>query len=127
MINICSQEAIHVMNEVHHMNSWMLITWLPRELVIHTASVILFVLHRDKSQSKTMKYELGIYVSSLTIYGHVLITIIFWVIHWETTNAESEYLLKNWPENWDYSRRITGGSAGFPHQILISSGHRETV
>ena len=37
------------------------------ELVIHTASAISFVLHRDKSQTKTMKNDSGIYVSSLTL------------------------------------------------------------
>ena len=70
MTNICLHEALNVMNEV----------WLPRVLVIHTrvlvihtrvlvihASAISFVLYRDKSQTKTMKNDLGFYVGSLTI------------------------------------------------------------
>ena len=59
MTNISLHEAFNVRNEI---------IWLPRELVIHTASVISFVLYRDKSQTKTMKNDLGIYVGSLTIY-----------------------------------------------------------
>ena len=43
MINICSHEARNVINKVIR---------LPRELVIHTATVIPFVLYRDKSQTK---------------------------------------------------------------------------
>ena len=43
--------------------------WSPREFVIHTASVISFVLYGDKSQSKTLKYDLGISVSRITISG----------------------------------------------------------
>ena len=58
MTNICLHEALNVINEAISM---------PRELDIHTACVISSVLTQDKSQTKTMKNDLGIYVSSLTI------------------------------------------------------------
>ena len=48
---------------------------LPSVLVIHTASALSFVLYRDKSRTKTMKNDSGIYVSSLTIYSKVPIII----------------------------------------------------
>ena len=51
MTIICLYEALNVKNEA---------IWLPRELVIRTASVISFVLHRSKSQTKTMKTDWGI-------------------------------------------------------------------
>ena len=56
MTNICLLEAFIVIDEV----------WLPREFENRTASVISFVLYRDKSRTKTMKNDSGIYVSSLT-------------------------------------------------------------
>ena len=58
MTNNCQREVLNVINEAIR---------LPRGLVIHTASAISFVLYREKSQSKTMKHNLGIYVTSLTI------------------------------------------------------------
>ena len=57
MTNICLHEALNVINEV----------WLPREFDNRTASVISFVIYRDKSRTKRMKNDSGIYVSSLSI------------------------------------------------------------
>ena len=57
MTNICLLEALIVIDEV----------WLPCEFENRTASVISFVLYRDKSRTKRMKNDSGIYVSSLTI------------------------------------------------------------
>ena len=51
-------EALIVIDEV----------WLPREFGNRTAGAISFVLYRDKSRTKRMKNDSGIYVSSLTIY-----------------------------------------------------------
>ena len=41
---------------------------MPREFNNRTASVISFVLYRDKSQTKTMKYDLGF---MLVAYQHL--------------------------------------------------------